>query len=80
MRVSETPVCTYVDCKEPGEHQQKAKDGAVWASLCDEHAVLLDNSITSGNQKQILSVWVKAQGGAKKAARRMRCDYLARRE
>jgi hypothetical protein len=70
MRVSETPVCTYEGCKEPGDHEQLDKCDKPWAHLCDEHAARLDNAIISANPKLLISTWIKAQGGAKAAAKR----------
>lgn len=62
--------CTWVGCKEQAHHPQHAKDGTVWANLCNKHVIELDNGIQDGPPKA-LSAWVKAQGGSKKAAERM---------
>jgi hypothetical protein len=69
VTVSE-PICTWVNCREPAKHPQHAKDGTVWANLCYAHVLELDDAITAGPPK-ILAAWVKAQGGAKAAAKRM---------
>lgn len=67
--------CTWKDCEEPGTHRQTAADGEVWANLCDAHNKELDWAVLQsgeqGNVKALLSAWVKAQGGSKKAAARM---------
>jgi hypothetical protein len=47
------------------------RDGRPWAYLCDAHSARLDAAIASGDPRRILSAWVKAQGGAAAAARRM---------
>lgn len=63
-------ICTWEDCLEPGEFKQIATDGEVWANLCDHHNQLLDKA-PEGNYKMFVAYWIKAQGGAKKAAKRM---------
>jgi hypothetical protein len=67
--------CTWKDCLEGGLHRQVAEDGQVWAVLCDKHNSELNQAIDlmvkGDGPKAMLSAWVKAQGGAKKAAKRM---------
>lgn len=63
--------CTWKDCSQEAHHNRLDKQGNPWAELCDEHQILLDEAINSGDAKKILSAWVKAQGGAKAATRRM---------
>jgi hypothetical protein len=68
--------CTWVDCNAEATHPQVGKDGQQWSDLCDEHHAQLDKasddflSGATGPQK-MLSAWVKAQGGSKKATERM---------
>ena len=66
-----TQRCTWVDCSEEGINPQFSKDGEVWACLCDEHHLKLESDLDSLDARKILSSWVKAQGGAEKAAGRM---------
>jgi len=61
--------CTWKDCKEKATNPQIAKDGEQWANLCDKHHKQLDVSI-SKDAKVMLSVWIKAGGGAEKMANR----------
>lgn len=68
--------CTWVDptnirCPNVGKHNQVAKDGEVWAVLCDRHNSEINKSIEDLSAKKILRDWVRAQGGSKAAARRM---------
>jgi hypothetical protein len=63
--------CTWEGCEAEAKHPQVAQDGEVWANLCDGHNRELDASMLSGSPKTYLSVWIKAQGGANKAAERM---------
>ena len=71
------PDCTWVDCTATATCPQLDKGGSPWANLCDAHHVELDNAINNfakgvtDEPKKMLSCWVKAQGGAKKAAERM---------
>jgi hypothetical protein len=67
--------CTWKDCPNEAKHPQVASDEQEWANLCDEHKSELDWSILQTGETQdirsLMSVWIKAQGGAKKAAKRM---------
>ena len=62
--------CTWVECGQTASKAQIAKDGQQWADLCPAHDQQLVEAIASG-PKELLSAWVKAQGGAAKAAGRM---------
>ena len=66
-------VCTWVDCKEKGDVPQLDNNGNEWGNLCQEHHDEIENAIASEpfSAKTMLSCWIKAQGGAKKAASRM---------
>lgn len=66
--------CTWKDCDKPATQPQVASDGEIWANLCDEHHEKLEESLSSLEPKKLLSAWVKAQGGANKAAKRMTGD------
>ena len=61
--------CTWVDCSHIAVSPQTSA-GSVWADLCEVHAREIDAAFDLG-PKEILSTWVKAQGGAKAAAERM---------
>ena len=67
--------CTWVDdavrCRGRAIHPITAKDGEVWARLCDEHNAAVDKAIQDIDGKAILRCWVRAGGGAKKMAARM---------
>ena len=69
--------CTWVDCKNEGVHALKDRGGETWATLCDMHNNLFEDTIKLGNADpktyapRIVSNWIKAQGGSKKAAERM---------
>jgi hypothetical protein len=45
-----------------------ANDGKQWANLCVEHDAEMNQSIVAGDVRKLLSDWVKARRGAKKAA------------
>lgn len=63
--------CTWDGCADEAKHDKRAKDGAVWARLCDEHDARFNAAAGSQEPGKILAVWVKAQGGAKAATARM---------
>ena len=63
--------CTWEGCSELAEFKQVAADGEVWAILCVEHSEIMDVKITDLKPKSFVSNWIKAQGGAKAAAKRM---------
>lgn len=63
--------CTYESCQEPGVHDQVAKDGSVWARLCAAHVKEIDAAIAAADAPRLLRAWVRSQGGAKAAARRV---------
>lgn len=71
--------CTWVDCENEATKSQIGKDGSVWANLCESHNGMIENAIVNSDAKAILSYWVKAQGGAKKAASRIldRDEHIA---
>ena len=64
-------LCTYVGCTALASVPYLDKGGRPWANLCKEHDAEVNASITSGDARRLLSNWVKAQGGAKKAAARL---------
>lgn len=69
------PQCTWKDCASEAKHPQIASDQQQWANLCDEHNSELEMGILQTGEtrdvRSLMSAWVKAQGGAKKAAERM---------
>ena len=63
--------CTWVNCAHDALHLQLDKAKNQWADLCDLHDAELDSSIKDGPVKRMLSNWVKAKGGARKAMESM---------
>ena len=73
--------CTWAGCNEEAMHAWNDKKGNVWASLCPDHNDSLQESIDKSGSidpeemkqglREVLSKWIKAQGGAKVAARRV---------
>ena len=63
--------CTWKECSNEGKFPQLDKDQKQWAFLCEEHHIELEDAIDNFNAKKLLSCWVKAQGGAEKAAKRV---------
>lgn len=62
--------CTWEGCTRTGGYKQVAKDGQVWATLCGPHHTELDEAMAT-TPARMIGAWIKAQGGAKAAARRM---------
>lgn len=63
--------CTWDGCTKAATVPQIARDGERWANLCAEHDAELNKAIDTSNVPALMRGWVKAQGGAKKAAARM---------
>jgi hypothetical protein len=63
--------CTWEGCVADATHPQLDKAGHIWAQLCNEHHNELDAALEALSVKATLRAWVKAQGGAKAAARRV---------
>lgn len=66
--------CTWKGCAEEACRRQIGKDGREWADLCAPHDVELKAAQGSSDVKVILKSWILAQGGAEKAAERMKPD------
>jgi len=68
-------ICTWEGCTCLAQYPQIATDNEVWANLCEVHhkemKYTLETAMRSDHAPIVLSRWIKAQGGAKKAARRM---------
>ena len=64
--------CTWIGCSETATHPQVGKDGTRWANLCAAHNLELSDAVARESVPRIVAAWVKAQGGAKAAAARMR--------
>jgi hypothetical protein len=60
--------CTWEGCDSENAEDIISNDGEVWCRLCRKHEKELVKSYTD---KSLLSSWIKAQGGAEKAAGRM---------
>lgn len=69
--MNEGTKCTWEGCGGFGEFIRKGRDGSQWAILCRFHEDKMNDIIASGDVKKLLGSWVKAQGGAKAAAKRM---------
>ena len=70
--------CTKKDCTGVAAHTLTDKQGAPWAYLCTGHYEEYNNIVaaaikepTKGNIKRMLGNWVKVQGGAEAAAKRL---------
>lgn len=68
--------CTWMGknderCDAEATYPQIGKDGEQWASLCTKHHEQVEAAITDFDPRKLLGNWVRAQGGAKAAARRM---------
>ena len=63
--------CTWENCDKEAVKEQYANDGSVWADLCVEHAFMMEEAIEELDAKKMLSYWIRALGGAKKAAKTM---------
>ena len=61
--------CTWKGCGLESKHSLVARDGEEWAHLCEEHKARFDAAPLKGG-KEILAVWVLAQGGASAALKR----------
>ena len=61
------------DCTAEAMHPQVAKDGEVWANLCDAHDKELNDVITTEpfSAKRMLRNWVRAAGGSMRMTKRM---------
>lgn len=62
--------CTWEHCDKPASIPKYDSGGELWANLCDEHSKKLEDSVGK-DPRHVVACWVKAQGGPKKAARRM---------
>jgi hypothetical protein len=72
--------CTWEECRRRAEHEEKANNGSVWARLCQAHHEELKKAIARSLDEDgklpmmprlLLRAWVKAQGGSRKAAKRL---------
>lgn len=70
--------CTWKECVSEAVKPLMSKDGKVWANLCSEHFQKheedAERAIKEGgrdNMKRMMSNYVKAQGGAASAAKRI---------
>ncbi len=63
--------CTWKACDRPAAHQERGRDGSVWAELCEKHHVELDEAVASLEPKRLMRSYILAQGGAAAAARRV---------
>lgn len=54
-----------------GPWNETDRNGLVWTNLCTEHREELEVALSTKLPAIILKAWIKAQGGAKKAAQRL---------
>ena len=64
--------CTWEGCPARAVKPKHDKQNRIWADLCLEHNTEFERAMTLGAPGRVLSTWVKAQGGAAKAAERVR--------
>lgn len=63
--------CTFEGCSTEAVHELKSRDGEIWARLCEDHNKQIADAIKANDYKRVVGLWVKAQGGSKKASERM---------
>lgn len=63
--------CTWEGCNRDASVPQVSEDGEAWANLCGAHAWDLEYAIAGPDPRETVRAWIKAQGGAVAAARRM---------
>lgn len=64
--------CTWEGCAANPTRRMFDKQNVQWADLCEDHHTEFERAVTGlSGVPALLSCWVKAQGGAKKAAARM---------
>jgi len=65
--------CTWRDCESDGTNPQLDNKKREWANLCQEHHDEIENSIAADpfEPKRLMRAWIKAQGGAKEASKRI---------
>lgn len=63
--------CTWSECEDQGLYVELDRDNKPWANLCAPHHAELETAIGSMDAKALLRSWLRAQGGARKAAERM---------
>lgn len=63
--------CTWVGCTQQALFPQRDRQGFIWADLCTDHDGELADACNRGPVPRVLGAWVKAKGGAKKAAEAM---------
>lgn len=68
--------CSGKGCESEGTHKVTDREGIQWALLCDEHNEELNASIREGSAPKIMRCYVKAKGGAEKAAKELSADIL----
>ena len=62
--------CTWEGCTKEASEDLKTTSEKIWAQLCKEHAKEVDDAICAQpfNAPRMVSVWIRAHGGAKRAA------------
>lgn len=66
------PRCTWLNCQSLGCKEWLDKQGHRWALLCIPHDMQLKRELEESTKiERLISAWVNAQGGSKKAAERI---------
>lgn len=55
--------CTWKGCKEIASHPRVADDGRMWANVCEEHSIEIEQAIDDLDARKLLSAWAKAKHG-----------------
>ena len=63
-------ICTWEGCTDRGYHLRLDKQGRPWATLCESHNNMFQAAVDTQNIKKVLSYYVHAVGGSKKAMER----------
>jgi hypothetical protein len=64
--------CTWTQCPDGYDYEERDRAGAVWAKLCEKHHFELDRAIDSGDAKRIIGTWTRAHGTAAAFAARFK--------
>lgn len=62
--------CTWKDCPDLFDYEEVAKDGVVWAKLCEAHHVVLNAAVESLDARAMLGAWARAHGTKEAFAKR----------
>lgn len=63
--------CTWQNCDRDASVPQVDRNGETWANLCGAHAWDMEDAIADADPRETVRAWIKAQGGAAAAAKRV---------